>query len=83
MADARIEVGSVVQIDPAYDDVFGACFLLVTEMKSFGVMGYVTVPGKGEKGGDAYYRVSFEHITYIGQAEWMRGEAATTISGAD
>jgi hypothetical protein len=70
MSDPRICVGSVVQIDPAHDEVFGACFLVVTEMKSFGVMGYVTIPGKGEKGGNAFYRVAFDRVHYIGPAEW-------------
>ncbi len=70
MTDPRIVVGSVVQIDPGHDDVFGASFLVVTEMKSWGVQGYVTIPGKDGNGGSAYYRVAFEHIVYIGEAEW-------------
>ncbi len=73
MKDERIKVGSVVQIDPAHNEVFGACFLIVSEMKSFGVQGYVQVPGHGEKGGQAYYRVSFDKIVYIGDAEWACG----------
>jgi hypothetical protein len=69
--DVRIMVGSVVQIDPAHDDVFGGSFLVVTEMKTWGVMGYVTIPGKD--GGAAYRRVAFDKVIYIGQAEWVVG----------
>ena len=69
--DVRITVDSVVQIDPAHDDRFGGAFLVVTEMKTWGVMGYVTIPGKD--GGAAYYRVAFDKVVYIGQAEWVAG----------
>ena len=72
MNDPRITIGSVVQINPEHDTRFGACFLVVSELKSFGVHGYVTVPG--EKAGNAYYRVAFEHVVYIGEAEWAAGE---------
>jgi hypothetical protein len=65
-----IAVGDVVQIDPEHDDVFGACYLTVTELKAWGVQGYVRVPGKGDNGGDAYYRVRFEKIVRIGRSEW-------------
>ncbi len=68
--DSRIGVGSVVQIDPSHDDVFGASFLVVTELKSWGVQGYVTIPGKEGNGGSAFYRVAFDRVVYIGQAEW-------------
>lgn len=75
MKDDRIKVGSIVQIDPAYDPAFGACLLTVTEMKSFGVMGFVRVPERPEAV-EAYYRVAFEHIAYIGESEWAPKEAA-------
>lgn len=71
----NIKVGDVVQIDPEHDEVFGGCFLLVTELKTWGVMGYVRVPGHGDKGGEAYYRVPFEQIARIGAAEWAHADA--------
>lgn len=72
--DERIEIGSVVQIDPEHDDRFGACFMVVTELKSWGVQGYVKVPGAD--GGDAYYRVDFNKVAYIGPSEWVHGDRA-------
>jgi len=64
-----IEVGDVVQIDPEHDPRrFGGCFLVVTELKSFGVQGYVT--SCPNDGGQAFYRVAFDKIVRIGPAEW-------------
>lgn len=68
MPNPRIRVGSVMQIDPEHDRRFGACFLTVTELKSWGVQGFVAIPGSD---GAAYYRCAFEHCEYIGQAEWI------------
>ena len=69
MRDGQVQVGSVVQIDPAHDELFGGHFLIVTEIKEWGVQGYVKPLELGNK--VAYYRVKWEAITYIGQAEWM------------
>jgi len=63
-----IQANDVVQIDPAHDPVFGACLLIVTEIKAWGVIGYVKIPGKGL----AYYRVPFEKIHKVGAAEWVQ-----------
>lgn len=62
-----IEVGDVVQISPDHDELFGGQFLVVTEVKSWGVQGYVDIMEKGQ----AFYRVEFPHIVRIGKAEWM------------
>jgi hypothetical protein len=59
----------VVQIDPEHDDRFGGCFLVVTEVKPWGVQGYVSIPDAG-KAARAYYRVKTEHMVLIGPAEW-------------
>jgi len=72
VTQTTIRVHDVVQIDPEHDPVFGACFLLVTEVRPWGVIGYVQVPGLGDKGGDAYYRVPFEKVAWIGPAEWAK-----------
>lgn len=66
MSAATIEVGDVVQIAPAYDEWFGGCLLLVTEVKAWGVQGFVKIPGSG----DAYYRAPFTAVFRIGRAEW-------------
>jgi len=65
-APTMARVGDVFQVDPAHDDVFGASFLTVTEPKSWGVQGFVHMPGAG----DAYYRAPWAALVYIGTAEW-------------
>lgn len=62
--------GDVVQLAPrpdVEDDVFGGCFMVITEPKTWGAQGYVTVPGKGQ----AYYRCENKHMQYIGRAVWV------------
>ena len=39
-----IEVGSIVQVDPE-KEVFGACMVVVTELKDWGIQGYVQSAG--------------------------------------
>ncbi len=68
----ELHVGSVVQIDPAHDEKFGGCFMLVTELKGFGALGFVEIPG--DDGGQAYYRCPHDAMVLIGSAEWAPAE---------
>jgi hypothetical protein len=61
-----LSVNDVVQIDPMHDDVFGGCFMVVTDPKPWGAQGYVSVPGKGL----AFYRCPTRGLVHIGVAEW-------------
>lgn len=67
-AEEGLVEGDVVQIDPAHDDRFGGCFMVVTEPKGFGAQGYISAPG--EKG-LAYYRAPWAAMHKIGKAEWI------------
>ena len=77
MQPRKLNEGDVVQIDPEHDSVFGSSFMVVTEVKSWGVQGYVhafpgfNADGTKHEGGRAYLRVAFEHMEYIVQAEWV------------
>lgn len=64
-----LKPGAVVQIDPSHDDIFGGCLMVVSEVKSFGFMGYVRVPG--EDHGNAWYRVAFDAVEPVGMATWV------------
>jgi hypothetical protein len=67
MGDAiRIEPGTVIQIDPDSDEVFGGCLLTVTEARGWGVIGYLQL-SHGER---AYVRVIFKDIEAVGTAHW-------------
>ena len=72
MDKRKLEIGDVVQINPeAYKDgMFSACFMLVTEPKTWGAMGFILCPESPEPGA-AYLRVKFENMEYIGKAKWI------------
>lgn len=74
MEKRDLEVGDVIQIDPAHDPIFGGCFMQVTEPKSWGAQGFVVglpSPGMDNKG-NAYYRCKFEDMEYVGKAAWIQ-----------
>lgn len=51
--------GTVVQLNPftTSNKMFAGCLMVVTEVKSWGVQGYVQSLGKNEEpGGQAHYR---------------------------
>lgn len=65
-----IGVGDVVQITPSADRFYAGCLLVVTEIKSFGVQGYIQQPG--ENGGFVYCRPRWENIVRIGKAVYIQ-----------
>ena len=65
-------IGAVLQIAPEHSEMFGGCFLQVTEVKPWGVQGFVRVPG----GGNAFVRVKWEHLEVIGMAVWVDSATA-------
>lgn len=75
--DTQLEPGHVVQLSPetCRNPMLAACFMVVTEPKSFGAQGYVQVTGSdGKPGGQAYYRAGFDEMELVGKAEWVVGE---------
>ena len=64
----RIEPGMVVQIDPASSEVFGGCMAVVSEVRGWGVIAYVST----YKGQWDYIRLSFENIESVGKAHWWQ-----------
>lgn len=68
--DPRIEVGSVVQINDRISRVgWVGAFLIVTEVREWGVMGFVPmVANLDEPAGRAYLRPKWEQVEYIGEA---------------
>ena len=68
-----IKAGSIVQVDPnCSNKVFAGCFVVVTEVKPFGIQGYVQMTGKEDSiGGAAYIRLKWDDIEPCGDAVWM------------
>ena len=69
MEKRDLEVGDVVQIDPAHDERFGGCMMQVTEPKAWGAQGFCVSPATD---GQYFYRCSFEHMEYVGKAVWVK-----------
>jgi hypothetical protein len=63
-----IEIGDIVQVDPS-KAVFGGCMVVVTEVKNWGIQGYVQSAGVE---GQQYIRLPYEEIEQTnGKAIWM------------
>ena len=74
MDATEIQPGDVVQLDPdtTRNRMFAGCLMIVSEMKPWGVQGYVQALGQnGEPGGQAYYRAHWDEIEYVGPAVWI------------
>lgn len=71
---ASIQVGDVMQIAPECKTnlAFSGCMLTVTEVKTWGVTGYVQALGENRtvSGGQAYIRIKWEELAYVGHAVW-------------
>ena len=72
-----MDIGDIVQLDPekTINPAFRACLLIVSDVKAWGVQGYVQTLGanRGETGGQAYYRAetgTFEPTG--GKAVWVQ-----------
>ena len=72
-----MDIGDIVQLDPekTINPAFRACLMVVSEVKSWGVQGYVQSLGasRDEAGGQAYYRAetgTFEPTG--GKAVWVK-----------
>jgi hypothetical protein len=63
-----MKVGEIVQVNPS-NEVFGGCMVVVTEVKSWGVQGYVQSAGVP---GQQYIRLKHEDYESTGgMAVWM------------
>lgn len=69
--DTKLTPGDVVQIDPEHP-LFGGCFALVTEVKPWGIQGFVSIPQeRGKPPGEAYCRLEWRQIELVGRASWV------------
>ena len=65
----------VIQLDPKLTEnkAFAACMMVVTEVKDWGIQGYVQALGstRDENGGQAHYRAKWETFDFVGYAPWV------------
>ena len=68
-------IEEILQLNPATcrNPIFGGCYLTVTELKSWGVQGFVQTLGENQQiGGMAFYRAKWEEIESTGgKAVWV------------
>lgn len=80
--EEKPKIGDVYQINPNVaekDSFFAGCFLQVTEVKDWGVQGFVCIPGKrGEMPGMAFTRQTWDTIVKIGTAHWVGAKVNPT-----
>jgi len=63
-----LKIGDIVQVTPT-KETFGACMVVVTELKSFGIQGYVQSAGVP---GQQYIRLKFDEFEFTGgTAVWV------------
>ena len=71
MTTLQVIEGDIVQVDPSVK-IFGGCMVTVTEVKSWGIQGYVQSAGVE---GQQYVRLKFEDVEGTGgRAVWTVGE---------
>ena len=62
-----VRVGSVVQCNER-TDIWCGCLMIVTEVKPWGVMAGMAIPGRGT----AYLRMTDDQYEYIGEAVFVK-----------
>ena len=70
MTIESINIGDIVQVNPGVEK-FGGCMVVVTEIHSWGIQGYVQNAGVA---GQAYIRLKTEDFEHTGgTAVWIAG----------
>ena len=70
----QVEPDDLVQLDPEKcgNPMLAGCIMVVTEVKAWGVQGYVQACGQeGKPGGQAYYRAKWDEVQKVGRAYWV------------
>ncbi len=74
MKKSLVKVNSIVQINETGVEGWTGCLVQVTELKGFGIQGYVQIP----KGGPAYIRLNWDQFEYVGEATMIPSDEPTT-----
>jgi len=71
---SEVSKNDIVQLNPENTEnkMFSGCFMVISEIKSWGIQGYVQALGQnGEPGGQAYYRAKTGTFERVGEAHWV------------
>jgi hypothetical protein len=64
MMSKDVQVNDIIQLIEKAQEGWVACLMIVSEVRSWGVLAYTKVPC----GGDAYLRVPFDQFEIVGRA---------------
>jgi len=70
MTTHNLKVHDIVQITENGQEGWTACLMVVSEVRSSGVLAYTKIPGQG----DAYLRVPFDQCELVGRALLIHSE---------
>lgn len=83
---SMVRIGAIVQVDPDESDRYAGQFIIVTEIKEWGIQGYLAVtmedPDLVRWKGIAYVRMAWDKIWLVGFAEWLQ-EDIEEVEGQD
>ncbi len=72
------EVGDIFQVKPSSENErFRGCLIVADEIKDFGVVGYVQVPGEGV----IPVRCKYEDLVFVGKVCYMQGLITEELQG--
>lgn len=77
-----VEVHDVVQLDPAHCR-WGAIFVVVTEVRSWGIQGWFPVPRADDQTAHSYIRAKHGEYVRVGRAAWTMGDGSGTAARGD
>jgi hypothetical protein len=78
MSSRDIKVHDIVQITENGQEGWVGCLLVVSEVRSWGILGYTKIPLQG----DAYLRVPFDQLELVGRALLVHPEDEEPSSDA-
>ena len=71
----RLRVGDVFQVNERHPQPgWVGAFVTATEMKGFGIQGFVHIVQSSIRSGQAYIRLGWDEMDYIGHAALMPGD---------
>lgn len=75
----NVAFGDVIQVDPTKNEMFGFCFVFVTEVRQWGIIGYIPAPDSKHY----WLRLKWDHIHWCGQSTFATDLCQEEENGKD
>jgi len=66
----NVAYGDIVQLNPRKNEMFGGCLVFVTDVRAWGVKGYIPMPDQNK----VCLNLRWDDFEYCGQAHFMTEE---------